>query len=60
MSITIKNSETEQLARELASYRGKGLTEAVTFALRRELDRDDRIREVRRRLGQPTDSAEIS
>jgi antitoxin VapB len=42
MVLNIKNPETEKLARELARRRGKGITEAVTDALRREVERERR------------------
>jgi|1185.fasta_scaffold114811_2 antitoxin VapB len=42
MALNIKNSETEKLARELARLRGQGITEAVTGALRREVERERR------------------
>jgi antitoxin VapB len=45
MALSIKNPETERLARELASVTGESLTEAVTRALRdrlvREVGQDD-------------------
>jgi hypothetical protein len=41
MGINIKNTETEQLIRELAAKTGKGQTEAVTIAVREALDRID-------------------
>jgi antitoxin VapB len=37
MALNIKNRETEQLARELARRRGTSITEAVTYALRKEV-----------------------
>jgi antitoxin VapB len=46
--LNIKNVETEQLARELARRRGTGITEAVTHALRNEVERE---RKRRRRKG---------
>ena len=48
MALNIKNEETERLARELARRRGTGITEAVTHALRQEVDRE-RKRPRRRR-----------
>lgn len=42
MAFHIKNAETEALARKLAALRGVGLTEAVTSALRSELEREER------------------
>ena len=39
MALSIKNSETERLARELAKVTGESLTEAITSALRERLQR---------------------
>lgn len=38
MPLTIKNSETERLARDLAAATGQSLTGAITAALRSSLD----------------------
>jgi antitoxin VapB len=38
MALTIKDDETERLARELAALTGESLTEAVTTALRERLE----------------------
>lgn len=74
MAFHIKNAETEALARRLAALRRVGLTEAVTGALRNELEREEakpdlveralafsrRVRaEGRPDLGQPADKAFI-
>lgn len=40
MALSIKNPETERLARELANVTGESLTEAVTQALRDRLVRE--------------------
>ena len=40
MALSIKNPETERLARELARITGESLTEAVTGALRDRLVRE--------------------
>ncbi len=56
MALSIKNPETERLARELARTTGESLTEAVTQALRDRLvreaghkgDRKQVIAEIRR------------
>jgi antitoxin VapB len=40
VALNIKNAETERLARELARRRGTGITEAVTHALRKEVERE--------------------
>jgi antitoxin VapB len=39
MSMNIKNSETERLARELARRNGETITTAITIALRERLER---------------------
>lgn len=39
MPFSIKNSETDGLARQLAASTGESLTEAVTVALRERLER---------------------
>ena len=39
MALSIKNAETERLARQLASMTGESLTEVVTDALRERLVR---------------------
>ncbi len=40
MALSIKNLETERLARELAQVTGESLTEAVTEALRQRMLRE--------------------
>lgn len=40
MALNIKNAETERLARELARRRKQGITEVVTDALRKEVERE--------------------
>jgi antitoxin VapB len=63
MALSIKNPETERLARELARVTGESITETVTRALRermvREAGRDpdmerwlEGIREIQRRVAQ--------
>jgi hypothetical protein len=42
MALNIKNPETERLARELARRRGESITEAVTRALRKEVELERR------------------
>lgn len=42
MALNIKNAETERLARELARRRKRGITEVVTEALRKEIERERR------------------
>jgi antitoxin VapB len=39
MALSLKNEETERLARELARTTGESLTEAVTVAIRERLER---------------------
>ncbi len=39
MAFSIKNDETDRLARDLAATTGESLTDAVTVALRERLDR---------------------
>lgn len=41
MAVSIKNHETERLARELARRAGVSITEAVTTALREQLAREE-------------------
>jgi antitoxin VapB len=61
MALSIKNPETERLARELARATGESLTQAVTHALRDRLVREtghtedpeqmlDAIREIQERV----------
>jgi len=40
MAVSIKNPETERLARELARRTGLSMTEAITVALREQLTRE--------------------
>jgi antitoxin VapB len=42
MALNIKNPETERLARELARRRKQGITEVITEALRKEVERERR------------------
>jgi len=41
MAVSIKNHETERLARELARRAGVSITEAVTIALREQFAREE-------------------
>jgi antitoxin VapB len=41
MAVSIKNAETERLARELAKRTGVSITEAITTALREQLAREE-------------------
>lgn len=49
MGISIKNSEVEAAVRKLATQRGVDLTEAIRFAVFRELERGGREPETRLR-----------
>ena len=59
MALNLKNAEAERLARELARRQGASITDAVTSALRAELERErrrlrpkpvaDRLLEIARR-----------
>lgn len=42
MALSIKDSETDRLARELAKATGESITEAIRAALRERLDRQRR------------------
>jgi antitoxin VapB len=48
MAVSIKNEETERLARELAKRTGVSITEAITKALREQLTREEGKRSVPR------------
>jgi antitoxin VapB len=41
VAVSIKNRETERLARELARRTGVSITEAITIALREQLAREE-------------------
>ena len=41
MAVSIKNAETERLARELAKRAGVSITEAITISLREQLAREE-------------------
>jgi antitoxin VapB len=43
MSLSIKNKETERLARELAALKGESLTAAVTISLRERWERESSV-----------------
>ncbi len=42
MGLSIRSAEVEALARELAQRRGTNMTEAIEYALRAELKREER------------------
>jgi antitoxin VapB len=48
MALSIKNEETERLARELAKRTGVSITEALTTALREQLAREEGKRSATR------------
>ena len=48
MAITIRSSEADRLAHELAAVTGESITEAVTNALRERLERHRAVDEVTR------------
>ena len=50
MSLNIKNEETHQLARELATLTGESMTGAITVALRERLERERHQRSVESRV----------
>ena len=58
MAISIKNKETERLARTLAKRTGESITEAVTVSLRERMNRQqarkgsfqEKIQEIQRRV----------
>lgn len=50
MSISIRDPEVGELARELARLRGTNMTEAIAHALRSELDREREKRPLAERL----------
>ena len=50
MSLNIKNEETCELARDLATLTGESMTSAITVALRERLERERRERSVESRV----------
>ena len=50
MSLNIKNEETCELARELATLTGESMTGAITVALRERLEREIHERSVETRV----------
>lgn len=46
MALNIKNAETEKLARELARRRNQSITQVLTEALRKEVERERRKRQT--------------
>lgn len=62
MRLTIKNPETDRLARELVALTGESVTAAVTVALRERLGRfraiDDGRSDLDRQRGAPNPSGD--
>ena len=54
MSLNIKNEETCELARELATLTGESMTGAITVALRERLERERHERSVESRVQELT------
>lgn len=50
MALSLKNPETERLAKELAETTGESLTLAVTVALKERLEREEKARKREGRL----------
>jgi len=50
VALSLKNPETEQLAKELARQTGESITTAVTIALRERLEREEKARKREGRL----------
>jgi antitoxin VapB len=50
MALSIKNGETERLARELARQTGESLTLAVTLAIKERLQRQEKAKEREGRM----------
>lgn len=50
MSLNLKNPESEELARELASRTGESLTQAITIALQERLDRLEKAKKAEGRM----------
>ena len=50
MALSLKNDETERLARELARQTGESLTLAVTLALKERLERQEKMRKREGRM----------
>jgi antitoxin VapB len=51
MALSLKNDETERLARELAKKTGESLTVAVKIALQERLERHEEARKREGRMG---------
>ena len=50
MALSLKNPETERLAKELARATGESVTRAVTIALREKLEREEKAKKREGRL----------
>lgn len=49
MALTIKNPETDQIARELVNLTGEGLTQAIDIALKERLQRIHKSKQLEER-----------
>ncbi len=58
MALSIKDEETDRLARELANVTGKSLTTAIRHALAEQLKREKRVRPGRSLLNDLNEIAE--
>jgi hypothetical protein len=56
MAINIKNPETYELVKELAVLKGLSLTSAVTFAVRKEIEREKTERDQASHAPRPSRS----
>jgi antitoxin VapB len=50
MALSLKNPETERLAKELARKTGESVTRAVTLALKEKLEREEKAKKREGRL----------
>jgi antitoxin VapB len=50
MALSLKNPETERLAKELAHATGESVTRAVTIALKEKLEREEKAKRREGRL----------
>jgi antitoxin VapB len=50
MPLSLKNPETERLAKELARFTRESITQAITTAIRERLEREKRVRTREERM----------
>ncbi len=50
MALSLKNEETERLAKELARRTGESVTRAVTLAIKERLEREEKARKREGRM----------